>query len=465
MLTIWGPRPRPACDQLPRRDFVRAGMLGIGALNLPGLLSQRAAAATQGSPSGSPSNTRPTSVILYWLDGGPSHLETYDPKPNAPAEYRGPFQPIPTAAPGIYINELLPQHARIMDKVSILRSVHHNHGDHFAAAHWMLTGYLGSNAAALDPQYPGAGAVVSRLRGPNRPGLPAYVAVPYSMTVGLRPGYNSGAYLGSAFDPFDCGGDPNDPAFKVPNLNLPDALSLPRLEDRRGLMNSLDRMRREVDRSGLMNSVDAFHARAYDMVTGEAARQAFDLQSEDPRLRDQYGRDHYGQSALLARRLVEAGVTFVTVHNGGWDHHWDFESGMKSRLPSMDQAVATLIADLDQRGLLETTLVLVMGEFSRTPRMNDGGNGGPPLSKGTPGRDHWGNVMSVLIGGAGLKGGQVVGASSPKGEYPAERPLMPADVLATLYHVMGIDMNGHFTNFAGRPVAINNGGQVIQELL
>lgn len=459
MLTIWGQPRKGRCDGVSRRDFIKAGSLSLAGLSLGDALRSRAAANAAGGPSNG------KSVILYWLDGGPSHLETYDPKPEAPAEFRGMFSTIATSMPGIRINELLVEQAKVMDKVSILRSVHHDHGDHFAAAHWMLTGYLGSNASNLDPQYPSAGSIIAKLRGPNRPGLPAYVAVPYSATIGLVPGYNSGAYLGVAYNPYPAGGDPNDPGYKVPNLDLPGELHLPRVGDRHSLLSSLDRIRREADRSGLMNGLDAFNQQAFQMVTGEAARQAFDINAEDPRIRDKYGRNTYGQSALLARRLVEAGVTFVTIHNGGWDHHWDLESGLKSRLPSFDQSVGALIDDLDQRGMLDNTLVLVMGEFSRTPRLNDGGNGGPPRSKGTPGRDHWGNVMSVLIGGGGLQGGQVVGASNAKGEFPAERPLLPADVLATVYHVMGIDMTGHFVNRAGRPVPINNNGSVIHELL
>jgi hypothetical protein len=459
MLTIRGQWQTGRCDGIRRRDFLKVGTLSMAGLSLADALRARASATAAGGTS----NNR--SVILYWVDGGPSHLETYDPKPRAPAEFRGPFNSIETSAPGVRINELLVEHAKVMHRCALLRSVHHGHGDHFAAAHWMLTGYLGSNAANLDPQYPSVGSIVTKTLGQRRPGLPPYVAVPYAATIGLQPGYMSGAYLGVAYNPYNAGGDPNDPAFKVANLELPGELSLDRVGDRKGLLGSLDRIRREADRSGLMGGLDSFNQQAFDMVTGEAARRAFDLKAEDPRLRDQYGRDTYGQSALLARRLVEAGVTFVTIHNGGWDHHWDLEPGLKNRLPSLDRSVATLIADLDQRGMLDQVMVIVMGEFSRTPRMNDGGNGGPPLSKGTPGRDHWGNVMSVLMAGGGIQGGRVVGASSPKGEYPAERPLMPADVLATVYHSLGIDLNGHFVNRAGRPIPINNNGHVIHELL
>ena len=459
MLTVWSKRRLGTCDGVPRRDFIKAGMLGFTGLGLADALRTRAAATSQGQSS----NDR--AVILYWLDGGPTQLETYDPKPYAPAEFRGPFQAISTSAPGIQINELLVEEAKVMDKVSLIRSMHHDHGDHFAAAHWMLTGYLGSNSQALDPQFPSVGSVVTKLRGANQPGVPPYVSVPYSATVGLQPGYNSAAYLGVAHNPFNSGGDPNAADYKVPNLNLPSDLSLPRLEDRHSLLGSLDRIRREVDSSGVMDGLDSFNQQAYQLITGERARQAFDISQEDPALRDKYGRNSFGQSALLARRLVEAGVTFVTIHNGGWDHHWDLEQGMKSRLPSMDQSVAALISDLSDRGMLDRTMVLVMGEFGRSPRLNDGGNGGPPRSMGTPGRDHWGNVMSVLIGGGGIQGGRVVGASNSKGEFPAERPVKPADLLATIYQQMGIDLSLSFQNRAGRPIPINNYGAVINELL
>jgi len=450
MLTVWG-RASRACDGQSRRDFLRVGSLGLAGLSLADVLRAKAAGAT--------TSGRAKSVILYWLDGGPSHIETYDPKPHAPAEFRGPFSAISTAAPGIQLCEQLPGHARVMDRVSLARSVYHNHGDHFAAAHWMLTGYLGSNAQDLEPKFPSAGSIVAKLRGANRPGMPAYVAVPYSMTIGRRPGYNSAAYLGVPYNPFDVGSDPNDANFRVQNLDYATGLSLGRLNDRRGLVADLDRYRGAADREGLMDGLDRFGQEAFQMVTGEAARRAFDISREDPRLRDRYGRHVYGQSALLARRLVEAGVTFVTIHNGGWDHHWNLERGMKNRLPTFDQSVSTLIEDLDQRGMLDDTLVLVMGEFGRTPRMNDG------RGEGTPGRDHWGGVMSVLIGGGGLKGGEVVGASNPRGERPAERPILPADILATLYRVMDVDLTTQFHDRSGRPIPINNNGQVIHELI
>ncbi len=446
MLRIWGRHRSGRCDGVTRRDFIQVGALGIGGLALPQVLRNRAEAARA---AGSKSFK---SVILYWLDGGPTQIETYDPKPDVPAEYRGPLGVTQTNVPGVLLSELLVEQAKHMNKVSLIRSVHHNNGDHFAAGHWMLTGYHGSNAANLDPQYPSMGAVIAKLRGPNRPNLPAYVAAPYAATIGLRPGYLSGAYLGVAYNPFDAG-NPSVDKYRVQNLHLPGELTMDRMGDRRRLLGSLDKMRRDADSSGLMNGLDSFNQQAFEMITGAEARRAFDIESEDPRVRDRYGRNTYGQSALLARRLVEAGVTFVAVHNGGWDHHSNIEAGMKSRLPSMDQSIGALIDDLDQRGMLDDTLICVMGEFGRTPRVN-----------GSGGRDHWGNVMSVLLGGGGLRGGQVVGASNSKGEFPAERSVMPADILATIYEVMDVDLTTSFINRSGRPVSINNNGHALGEL-
>ena len=411
------------------------------------------------------SNKRDTAVILIWLDGGPSHLDTYDMKPEAPAEFKGFFDPIATNVPGIDVCELFPQHAKVADRFSIIRSLHHDSGDHFAGAHVMLTGYWGATGADTTPRYPGIGSIAAKVRGANAHGIPPYVGVPYSASVGLVPGYFGANYLGMGHNPFDTGSDPNAAGFQVNNLNLPGGMNVGRLDDRWALMQSFDRLRREIDRAGSMGALDTFNEEAFSMVASDAARRAFDISREDPRLRDRYGRHSWGQSVLLARRLVEAGVTFATCHFGGWDHHWNLEPGYKGNLPIVDQAVSALVEDLTVRGLLDRVLFMVVGEFSRTPRMNDGGNGGAPMSMGTPGRDHWGNAMSCLIGGGGLRGGQIVGATSPKGEYPSERPILPEDVLATVYHVLGIDYHQSFLNHAGRPIPILPRGEVIGELV
>ena len=321
------------------------------------------------------------------------------PSPNAPAEYRGPLKPIPTAVPGVQVSELLPNHARLLDKVSLIRSLHHDNGDHFAAAHWMLTGYLGANGSNQTPKYPSAGSIIARLKGARKPGMPAYVGLPHTHSVGIAPGYHGAAYLGSSFNPFNADGDPGSERYRVPNLTLPSGVDSRRVDGRRGLLGQLDQARCSFDSSGITEGFDHFEQEAFSMVLGQRAREAFDLHKEDPRLRDRYSRHQWGQSALLARRLVEAGVRFVTLTFGGWDFHSSLEKGMHRVLPILDAAVGSLIEDLETRGLLDSTMVIVMGEFGRTPRMN---KKGVPGSDPVPGRDHWGNVMSVLVAGGGF---------------------------------------------------------------
>jgi hypothetical protein len=332
--------------------------------------------------------------------------------------------------------------------------MNHTTGDHFAAAHWMLTGYFGSSAAKLDPMYPSAGSVTAKLRGANRPGMPAYVAVPRAASIGLVPGYHSAAYLGTSYNPFQTGGDPNNPGFSVRNLTLPGGLTLDQLEDRQRLLSSFDTLRRDIDRSGTFDTLDRFQREAYELISGPSARRAFDIGAEDPRLRDRYGRHSWGQSCLLARRLVEAGVTFVTVHMGGWDHHSNIVPALKNHLPNVDRAVSGLVRDLNERGLYERVVVCMCGEFGRTPRIN-----------AQAGRDHWAGANFVLMGGGGLKTGLVVGATTAKGEQPKDHPVKPADMSATLYHVLGIDTRQTFVDRSGRPHPISDGGQPIAELV
>lgn len=292
--------------------------------------------------------------------------------------------------------------------------------------------------------------------------MPAYVGLPRTHSVGIVPGYHGAAYLGSAYNPFIADGNPASEKYQVPNLSLPAGVSVSRLEARRGLIEAFTRISRALDASGVPDSFDRFEQEALSMVLGPEARRAFDLSREDPRLRDRYSRHQWGQSALLARRLVEAGVRFVTLTFGGWDFHSSLEKGMHRVLPVLDATVATLIEDLDRRGLLETTMVIVMGEFGRTPRMN---KRGVPGSDPVPGRDHWGRVMSVLIAGGGIAGGRVIGSSNARGEYPRSRPLQPQDLMTTLYHQLGIDPATIFFNRAGQPIKIGSNGEVIGELL
>lgn len=459
MFRVEAGNTREYCDGMSRRSFVQIGVAGMASVGLADVLRAKELSAAAGQ------SKKDTSVILIWLDGGPGHMDTYDMKPEAPAEYRGIWRPIRTNVSGMEITELFPLQAKVADKFSIVRSLHHNNGDHFTAGHYMLTGRGGPSGAATSGKNPSLGSIATKLCGPRRPGMPPYIAVPHASSIGLRPGYFGANYLGIEHNPFESDGDPNADNFSVKNLNLAGGLSIKRLEDRRGLLKSLDNVRRVADDTGQLASLDQFQQKAFELVTGDAGRDAFDISQEDPALRDRYGRHTWGQSTLLARRLVEAGSTFVTVHFGGWDHHWDLQSGMTDYLPKVDRAVAALFQDLSDRGLSDNVLVVLCGEFSRTPRMNDGGNGGAPMSMGTPGRDHWGNAMFCLLGGGGVKGGQIVGATDSRGESPKERPLTPSDIHATIYHVLGVDPHVNFLDHTGRPVAALDRGEVIRELI
>ena len=329
----------------------------------------------------------------------------------------------------------------------------------------MLTSRHGRVSGAKgDGEYPGIGAIVAKMRGPTAPACPPTSPPRPPTRIGIAPGYHGGNYLGNAYNPFDVGQDPNSPTFHVNNLRIAGGLTVAQLEDRKALMGHFDAVRRTAERAGTLDAMDRFQRDAYELVTSRSARRAFDLSTEIPKLRDRYGRNTFGQSTLLARRLVENGVTFATAVFSGWDHHWDLEAGMKNYLPQVDAAVASLLTDLDERGMLERTLVVLCGEFSRTPKMNDGGNGGAPRSMGTPGRDHWGNSLTVFVAGGGVKGGRVVGSTNSKGEHPKDRPLTPADLHATIYKVMGIDPTVSFLDRTGRPVPAIDHGQVISEL-
>ena len=285
------------------------------------------------------------------------------------------------------------------------------------------------------------------------------------MSIGLRPGYFGGNYLGVQHNPFETEGDPNSDKFRVRNMDLGNDLTMSRIENRRQLLTEFDHTRRAAESSGSIEAMNRFEQQAFELVMGDQARRAFDVSSEEPTTRDRYGRNSWGQSVLLARRLVEGGVTFVTCHFGGWDHHWDLQQGMENYLPRVDQAVHALFTDLTERGLYDQVLVVLCGEFSRTPRMNDGGNGGPPMSKGTPGRDHWGNAMFCLMGGGGVKGGRIVGATNHRGEYPTDRPLRPGDIHHTIFHVLGVNPQTTFLNHAGRPIPAIDHGALIHELV
>jgi hypothetical protein len=446
------------CQGISRRSALKAGFLGILGMSLPDLFRLRA----QGSAT-----AKDKAVILLWLDGGPSHLETYDPKPDAPAEYRGPYGVIDTNVPGIRISEMLPHHARHADKMVLVRSLHHDNGDHFAAAHWVLTGRLGSNFQQLAQKYPSVGSYVARVRGPNRPGLPAYVGLPAAQSVYLFPGYQGAAYLGPQYNPFDVDREQKYLAanstmrVRTPKwLSSFDRLPAGQSQDRLGLLASFDKIRRDLDQSGIMDAMDRYQQQAIEMILGGKARQAFDIDKEDPRAADRYGTGPWGQYTLMARRLVEAGVSFVTVDMPHWDDHSNIKQGHGYKLPHLDLAVGALLDDLKDRGLLDSVLVLVVGEFGRTPRINNGQPGIP-----IPGRDHWGNAFSAMLAGGGLRGGQVIGATNARGEHPVSRAMKPGTVLATIYHVLGIDPELSFKDHTGRPVPILDDPEPIREVV
>ncbi|MFO0970526.1 MAG: DUF1501 domain-containing protein [Gemmataceae bacterium] len=439
------------CTGLTRRSFVQAGLLGLGGLGLADCF--RLQAAEPARPRGA------TSVILFWLSGGPGHMETWDPKPEAPPEFRGPLRAIRTALPGVLLGELMPEQARLMDRLAILRTVNHGSGDHTKSNHWMLTGFEGPAFNAPDfmvQRRPSMGSAVARLRGANQPGMPPYAAVP-NLRGGTDNFFHYAAYLGGGANPFNVESDPNLPDFRVRNLTFARELTLQRLEDRHSLVDAMDQARRAGDRHAA--DMTAHYLRAFELMSSRAVARAFDIGQESAPLRDRYGRHTFGQSALLARRLIESGVTFVTVNCVPWDHHGtppqlQTEVGARRLIPPLDRAIAALIEDLCDRGLYDNTLVVAMGEFGRTPRMNK-----------DAGRDHWGHTFSVLMGNGKMRMGQVIGRSSPRGEHVVDRPITPQDVAATVFAHLGIDArNVSFPDSLSRPTHLIETGQAVREL-
>lgn len=445
MLTITGPSSR-TCDGIRRRSFLKIGALGLAGLSLPDLLRARAAASTASD----------TAAILVWCNGGPSHFETYDPKPDAPEEYRGPFKPIATRVTGIQICEVLPLHAKVADKFALVRSCSHQESGHGSATKNLMTGYPhppNTNEGSL--LYPSVGSIVAKSREKETRSLPPYVCVPSTSIRGGGSDADTGAaYLGAAYNPY--GVNPKD---GPRTLQVPNELTRERLQNRKELLTTFDRLRRDTDASGMMEGMDTFTRQAFEMVTGKAARAAMDLSLEAAASRQKYGETmergySWGQGCLLARRLVEAGVSFVTVVFGSWDDHGKVKEAMQRRAGAFDAAVAALIGDLYERGLDKKVTVVVMGEFGRTPRVNKNG-----------GRDHWPSSMSVLLSGGGMKVGQSIGSTNDRGERPREHKLHPNDVWATVYKNLGIDPQQSFVNNAGRPTSILPHGRAIAELV
>lgn len=465
-------RPKRCPGPMSRRSFLQAGALGVGGLGLGDLLRLRVEAA-QGRP---PSDT---SIIFIWLPGGPPHMETYDLKPDAPSDYRGEFDPIATAVPGLEVCELLPLHARTARRFNIIRSVSHEFADHGGGHKRFLTGRAPAEPTGFVNDHPCVGSIVARCREHRRVGVPNYVAGMDNGRSGVDVFSFGAAYLGSAATPFMVPGDPSAPDFKVHNLSLDPSLA-DRLDDRQRLLSGLDRIRRTIDSSGAMSAMDQFNRQAVELLTSDKARTAFDLSREPERLRDRYGRHAWGQRAILARRLVEAGCSFVTMvmENPlpgkplpfGCLYNWDSHAvnghifdDARVRLPLYDQAITALVDDLYDRGLDQQVMLVVTGEFGRTPRISH--QVGTQTGVMQPGRDHWPSAMSILVAGGGMRTGQVIGSTNAKGEHPQDRPLSPNDLWATVYRHLGINAEQAFPDRAGRPMPILPYGTPITELL
>lgn len=443
-----------------RREFMQVGMLGLGGMTLADVLAARALAGQSATD---------TSVILLYLHGGPSQLETYDLKPHAPSSYRSVFRPIPTSVPGLDLCELFPRQARLADRISLVRSLNHDVGIHSDGGIIVLTG---KRPSRLDPtsqsksEHPDFGAVTSKLRGIGENGVPPYVAIPNKLYM-VQP-----TYLGMHHAPFELG-DPSTEEFSPPRLKLAAGNDGGLLDDRRNLLRRLDRFRSDLDLAGNLKGTDEFRKSAFQLLTSPQAADAFDISREDDHLRDRYGRDLWGQGCLLARRLAEAGTAVISLYintpKGGqeftnWDDHilnagrpGHFARYMRVRLPYFDQALSALIEDIYDRGLDRKILVVAVGEFGRTPRLSVNNSG--------TGRNHWPQAYTALFSGGGLRMGQVVGATNNKAEYPTERPYSPQDMLATVYRHLGIDATRKFVDFSGRPISILPFGKPIAELI
>ena len=467
--------PFPTCPgPVSRRSFLKLCSLGLGGLGMNNLLGLRSQAKEAGA------EVPDTSVILLWLPGGPPHMETYDMKPDAPAEYRGDFRPIRTNVAGIDVCEYLPRHARIADRFSLIRSIAHAFADHGGGHKRFLTGRDPLEPAGFVNDTPMVGSMVAEVRRHHRAPVPNYISGTDNGRQGIDVFSFGSAYLGPRTHPFTVVGDPSAAGFEVRNLSLPKDGNT-RVADRLALLRQFDRTSRRVDASGTMSAMDEFNERALNLITTDTASKAFDLTQEPQRLRELYGMHVYGQRCLMARRLVEAGSSFVTMvlenpvpgkdmprdNTYNWDSHavncHIFED-TKFKLPFYDQAVTALIEDLYARGLDRKVLLIVTGEFGRTPRISY--ETGTQTGVKQPGRDHWPQAMSVLVSGGGLKMGQVVGSTTAKGEHPKDRPMTPNALWATMFRHLGIDhLRTSFPDHTGRPMPILPDGEPIRELI
>jgi len=425
-----------------RRDFLHVGFAGGIGLTLPQFLQMKSAQAELKDYESKEGTAK--SVIFIYLPGGAAHQETWDPKPYAPVEYRGPMNSIDTNVSGVRLNEKLVKTAQIMDKLTLCRSMSHGEAAHERGTHNMFTGYRPSPAL----QFPSMGSVVTHEFGPKN-SMPQYVCIPNQPNTFAGTGY-----LSSSFAPFSVGSDPASNGFKVRDLNLPGGVDTKRFTRRRSILGAVNDHFVTKEKSDSLEAVDTFYKQAYDMVSSKASQEAFDLNKEDAKVRDAYGRNQAGARMLLSRRLVEAGARFITMTYGGWDMHDRIQTGITNSLPSFDQAFSTLISDLSQRGLLDSTLVCICSEFGRTPKIN-----------ATAGRDHWPKVFSVVMAGGGIKGGSVYGASDAIASEPEDNPLSVMDWATTIYHCMGIVSDKELMAPGDRPIEIVNGGKVIKDLL
>jgi hypothetical protein len=459
---------RPCPGPLSRRHFLKVGALTLGGVGFQGVMPWKLRATEPGD------QTAETAVILVWLPGGPPHMETYDLKPNAPSEYRGAFRPVGTVIPGLDVCEHLPLHTRVADRFNIIRSIRHNFADHGGGHKRFLTGRDPRSPVGFENDYPMVGSMVFRVRG-QRPGVvPNYIACTDPGREGVDVFSFGSAYLGPQTHPFIVGGDPAEPSFALRNLNL--TQPPPRLQDRLDLLGRLDATPVSHDASGTMAAIDSYRHRALDLLTTDVTRRAFDLSQEPRRVRERYGIHRYGQRCLLARRLVEAGASFVTavLENPSFPgqsfppdvtYNWDSHAvnchiftDSLYRFPMYDRAITALIDDLYDRGLDRRVLLIVTGEFGRTPRLS--------YADGRPGRDHWPQAMSVLVSGGGMRTGQVIGSTNSRGEEPRDRPLTPNDLWATMFRHLGIDHNNtSFLDHTGRPMPILPYGTPIAELM
>jgi uncharacterized protein (DUF1501 family) len=435
------------CNGTRRRDFLQLGLGAVSGLGLSQIMGMRARAAAAAGKT-SPDEIR---CILIWLDGGPTHHESFDPKPDAISEVRGDYGTVRTKMPGTHFSDCIPKLAAVSDKFTVVRSICHKDPNHGGGNHYMMTGAptpVPVNCGAYVSFHPSIGSMVSHSRG-TQGGIPAYISMPNQSRSG---GPN---FLGAEHAPFILGGDPNRDGFRVRDVVLPKDVSEGRAARRRDLRQSLDNLKRIHDQAAADPTLafDSYYEQGVSLVTSPAAQTAFDIAAEPDKTRAKYGRNSFGQRLLLARRLTEVGVSFVTCYHGGWDHHRTIFKDLKKKMPPVDQGVSALINDLDQRGTLDSTLVVMLGEFGRTPKINDRG-----------GRDHWPHAMSVLFAGAGVPKGQIVGATDRDGAYASENIYSPEDFASTLYAKLGIDPKTVLHKTDGRPVALVNGGAPIKEL-